>query len=153
MKKECKKCNIFKELEEFPKDKHLHDGRRNTCKTCTYEFNLRYRQKYANKYKEYSERWRKKNPKAATDSGRRGNWRKAGIILTTEQYDAMLVEQEGRCLICRAHVDELPKTLVVDHCHITGRIRGLLCDRCNVGIGKMNDDPELLRRAAGYLEQ
>lgn len=77
--------------------------------------------------------------------------------LTLEQYDAMLEKQGGVCGICGK-----PETMVlrnnvsmltVDHDHVTGQIRGLLCHRCNRGIGLFRDDPEHLRTAAAWLER
>lgn len=72
--------------------------------------------------------------------------------VTPEKYAEMYVKQDGRCAICGVHEDELPKQLGIDHCHETGLIRGLLCDPCNNGIGRFKDDPELLQKAAKYLE-
>jgi hypothetical protein len=69
--------------------------------------------------------------------------------LSKEKYEELLVLQGGRCAIC----DEVPpKRLRVDHCHRTGKVRGLLCDLCNSGIGKLRDDPERLTRAVEYLQ-
>lgn len=59
----------------------------------------------------------------------------------------MVLRQKGKCLICR----RVPKKLVVDHCHDSGFIRGLICDNCNVGLGRFFDDPTTLRRAAKYV--
>lgn len=77
--------------------------------------------------------------------------------LTLEAYEALLDAQGRRCAICGAETGwrhrqsgELKK-LAVDHCHETGRIRGLLCDRCNTAIGKLNHDPDLLQKAIDYL--
>lgn len=82
--------------------------------------------------------------------------------ITEEQYDQMLIEQEYKCKICRQEPDKCQtkpnkcqtqpdKPLYVDHCHQTKVIRGLLCHKCNVALGHMNDDPEQLERAANYL--
>lgn len=65
-------------------------------------------------------------------------------------YETKLVEQQGVCAIC-GH-DDLTRNLSLDHCHITNCLRGLLCGRCNSGIGLLNDDPQLLRAALQYLE-
>jgi hypothetical protein len=77
--------------------------------------------------------------------------------LTLEQYEGMAASQGGLCGICG---EAPPRTgparlwpLVVDHCHATGRVRGLLCARCNIGIGYFRDRPELLTAATGYLER
>ncbi len=81
--------------------------------------------------------------------------RRYGISL--DEYKMMLLSQGGMCAICRnpettVHKSGTPHTLNVDHCHETGRVRGLLCSLCNTAIGKMHDDPSRLRAAAMYLE-
>jgi hypothetical protein len=70
--------------------------------------------------------------------------------LTPEQYDALAAAQCHRCAICR-DVELLGSHLCVDHCHTTGRIRGLLCRECNSALGKFRDDPRLLNAARDYL--
>ena len=72
--------------------------------------------------------------------------------LTPEEYDAMLERQGGGCAICGTTSPMPHAWFSVDHDHNTGAIRGLLCNRCNVCIGRVNDDPELLRKALTYLE-
>lgn len=70
-------------------------------------------------------------------------------------YDAYLHmkhQQDDRCVICGTHHDDSPKGLVVDHCHETGKVRRLLCSHCNTGLGHFKDNPELLKKAAEYLE-
>jgi hypothetical protein len=71
--------------------------------------------------------------------------------LTEQQYDALVEEQLGFCAICH----QLPgvRGFVVDHNHETGEVRGLLCDRCNTGLGLFRDLPDNLRRATAYLEE
>lgn len=67
--------------------------------------------------------------------------------LTEAERDEMVASQMGLCIIClkapAAHVD---------HCHKTGKVRGVLCFNCNSAIGKLGDDPDAVRRAAAYLE-
>lgn len=73
--------------------------------------------------------------------------------MTAEQYDALMADQDGRCAICRS--DEWPgkgNRPHVDHDHDSGAVRGLLCGKCNVALGNMDDDPNRLRAAAAYLE-
>lgn len=81
--------------------------------------------------------------------------RKYGI--TTEDYDRMLAEQGGGCAVCGATPTEQKAKyrtfLHVDHCHDTGAVRGLLCGEHNLLIGRFNDDPALLRKAADYIER
>ena len=64
------------------------------------------------------------------------------------QYAKMLEEQGKLCKICSRS-----KRLVIDHCHATGRVRGLICYKCNYMLGCARDIPEILRKAAEYLEQ
>lgn len=70
--------------------------------------------------------------------------------LTGAAYDAMVVSQCGTCAIC-GEMDESGHHLSVDHHHVTRELRGLLCKKCNRGIGLLRDSPEILRRAADYL--
>jgi hypothetical protein len=69
--------------------------------------------------------------------------------LTVADYDALLTEQNGACAIC--HRPPIGKRLAVDHCHTTGKVRGLLCSPCNVSLGQFDDDPRRLLEAAKYL--
>ena len=71
--------------------------------------------------------------------------------ITVEQLQAMIRTSKGRCAICQRK----PKRgrLVVDHDHSSGRVRGLLCRSCNYCMGGFKDSPELMRRAARYLEK
>ncbi|MFI8827108.1 endonuclease VII domain-containing protein [Streptomyces sp. NPDC053431] len=59
----------------------------------------------------------------------------------------MIASQRGLCAICPA-----APAVHVDHCHGTGRVRGVLCFNCNSAIGKLGDDPDRIRRAVAYLE-
>lgn len=73
------------------------------------------------------------------------------------QYSQMFMEQNGKCAICGSdyggHRNGVQKALAVDHDHKNGKVRGLLCEPCNQGIGKLKDDAGLLRKAADYLDK
>jgi hypothetical protein len=74
--------------------------------------------------------------------------------LTPEEYDAMLSAQGGGCAICGGtDINGYGKRLAVDHCHDTGRVRGILCGKCNRGIGCFDHDPERLAAAVAFLEK
>jgi hypothetical protein len=77
--------------------------------------------------------------------------RKFGIGV--KEYNDLFVLQNGCCAICRKHQSEFRWRLAVDHNHATKAIRGLLCLNCNSAIGKLQDDPELIRAAARYVEE
>lgn len=67
--------------------------------------------------------------------------------ITLVDYNEMLVEQDSRCKICNIETTGL----VVDHCHNSGEVRGLLCGNCNKGLGLFKDSPERMERAAQYI--
>ncbi|WNL50923.1 recombination endonuclease VII [Synechococcus phage S-CREM2] len=91
------------------------------------------------------------NTKEGRDKQRNRRYlRDFGISLN--EYEAMLTEQKGLCLICKGE-DTTGKRLAVDHCHETGKVRGLLCNHCNTGLGKFKDDPKLLEAAVLYLNE
>jgi hypothetical protein len=104
-----------------------------------------------------TKRWKRENPGSAHMSLRKRHLKREYNI-TPEEYDRMLVEQNGVCAICRQpervkEKGKAPRLLCVDHCHKTNRIRKLLCQLCNVMIGMAQEDPMLLRVAADYLEK
>ena len=75
--------------------------------------------------------------------------------LTHEQFEVMLEAQDGRCAICRT---DTPKGSggfhwCVDHDHVTGQVRGILCGHCNQGIGMLQDDPDVIAGAAWYVRK
>lgn len=70
--------------------------------------------------------------------------------ITRERFDEILREQGGSCPICAAALTDLSK-VHVDHCHGTGRVRGLLCGPCNQALGLFREDTEVMRRAIAYV--
>jgi len=83
-------------------------------------------------------------------------WKKADLKrkfkITIEQYISMFEKQNGCCIICGTHQSKLKKALAVDHNHDTNKIRGLLCDTCNKGLGMFHDDINHLLNAIEYLK-
>lgn len=71
---------------------------------------------------------------------------------TQELYEVFFFMQCGQCAICHEDWDG-KRNFAVDHNHITGRVRGLLCHKCNPALGAFKDDPELLIKAAMYLKK
>lgn len=107
--------------------------------------------------KEYAQKWRARNRIAS-----KGHSLQKQYGMSIDDYMEMYANQGGRCAICEtpknAYTENDSKksgkteTLAVDHCHTTGKIRGLLCSSCNKGIGHFNDSPAMLGAAAKYLE-
>ena len=72
--------------------------------------------------------------------------------LTQEQYDDLFARQGGRCAICRT-AQPGKKGWAIDHCHAAGGVRGILCQKCNTGLGLFGDDERNLRAAAAYVHE
>lgn len=94
--------------------------------------------------------WREKQNSRLRGRDQRHQQLKTHYGITKADYDAMLLAQGGVCAICER---QSQKTLHVDHCHATGRVRGLLCCGCNVGRGCFKDDSGLFIKAVLYLEE
>lgn len=140
--KTCTKCFIEKPVTEFyqrSKDRASENYRRETwCKRCTQDL---------------ANRWRRENPERFNRTRRARHLRKHYGI-TLDDYDRMLSDQGGKCLGCGSETsgpDGHP--LVVDHDHRTGRVRELLCSKCNLVLGNALDNPEVLRALADYLDR
>lgn len=128
MKKTCTKCGETKSVTDFFKDVQKKDNLRSDCKKCCVKACVIYAK------------------------GRReiNNWKnfKYKTGLTKEQYLELEKAQNGKCAICFKKADRLN----LDHCHTTLKIRGLLCNQCNRGLGYFSDSLEKLRSAIAYIE-
>lgn len=129
--KVCKQCGKEGSLDLFQKDVSKKDKVRTECKECT----------AANRKKRYSPVVNRKN-------NMQKNFGK-GIL---ETYQHLFCLQGGVCAICKSPENGRYAHLSVDHDHDTGKIRGLLCNNCNRGIGLLKDDPKILEQAKKYLE-
>ena len=133
--KACTKCEKVKPLSEYHRHVGVSNRIRPACKECINAQNLA----------------RKASPEA-----------QKGILdqhlkrygMNSDDFYRLLNEQNGLCAICET---DDPGAwfgrMVVDHSHVTGKVRGLLCAKCNRGIGQFNDKIDLLRKALAYLER
>jgi hypothetical protein len=133
--KKCNKCFHILPLDSFHKDSTKEDKKVLTCKGCKKQYDKAKRSSIENRDKR---RW-------INLMQRYG--------LTKDEYLSMFQEQCGCCKICNTHQLDLKRPLVVDHCHSTMKVRGLLCDNCNNGLGKFKDSEEFLKKAIDYLKK
>lgn len=89
-------------------------------------------------------------------TGKRSQYLQRNYSITAGEYSARLYQQDNRCKICKGEgflmAGHHQFKLVVDHCHTTGEVRGLLCHNCNRALGLLKDDTEVLTRAIDYLK-
>ena len=144
--KTCNKCNTEKELTEFPFRNKAKGTYRTECKACKQDYQkeylksylVKYREKHKETYASYRKEWKAKN---------RSKIRTQKYDLTPEEFESLEQQQNNKCKIC-----ETDCSLVIDHCHSTNKVRGLLCNSCNTALGFMKDNPNTLIKAAEYLK-
>jgi hypothetical protein len=134
----CKICLEEKPISSFPIRKTHRPGKPvSQCTACKVNLNRIYRETNKEK-RELTERRSKL---------------KHTYGITIEQYDRMFVLQGGKCAICfNKKPGGRTKRFFIDHCHKTQKIRGLLCMRCNTGLGLFLDNSEFLFNAISYLK-
>lgn len=151
MKKCNGKCQQTKLEDCFGKNSNSPDGLSYVCKDCNRARASEWYSKNTEKAKKRSSAAYRANPVI----NKKYDLKKYG--LTVEDYDRMLVEQKSLCAICGQpeiqmnHHSGKILDLAVDHCHVTGKVRGLLCSRCNKMLGLTADSLEILTKAQEYL--
>lgn len=121
-------CEKIKNINEFSKNNASKDGLNKICKSC--------------------DSFKRKRFKILTGDEKRNKALQYKYGITFSEYKYMYDMQNGCCVIC----NDKHQSLVVDHNHKTGDIRGLLCSSCNTGLGFLKDSPEILYNAKKYLE-
>jgi len=129
-RKVCSACRNDLPVTAFSRNRAQPDGFANQCNTCLNASRRRWNEKHP----EYQQAWRH------------------GLSAT--QYNALVEAQDGKCAVCKRPQKQTFKRLRlhVDHDHLTGRFRALLCHNCNAALGQVNDDPAILRALADYVE-
>jgi len=146
--KTCSCCNLKKLLNEFDKDKRTKDGYITYCKECRKLKDRNYYVKNKERIKYDSRIRNKKHRDKIGYEGRKDYYLKWMFNITLEDYNTMLEQQDNKCCICKINYS---KTYHVDHCHTTNKVRGLLCDQCNKGLGHFKDNIDYLQSAIKYL--
>jgi len=123
-------------------------GYRNGCPKCHKAYKKNWNNQNRTRYIETATDWKRHNPEPAKKHKRISDRRRL-YGLEPEDYFRMLTKQKGKCAICRVKADQ---ELYVDHNHDTNKIRGLLCNRCNLGLGHFKDNTTLLDKASRYLK-
>lgn len=130
--KQCLNCKEVKDLDDFNPQKGGKLGRRSRCKSCL--------SIERTKYKEAQRNWNYLSK----------------YNITIEEYEVMFKNQNECCKICGTSNPSPRKqdqNFFVDHCHETGKVRGLLCNWCNRGLGYFKDDLDLLNKAMEYINE
>lgn len=167
--KRCSKCETVLPVSHFAKHSKRADGLQNYCKPCNAEAEKKRRQDPAKlarlrerdrerrtdpKRVEYMRAWKETNEGRLADYERRMYKLRNKFGITPEEVQAKLDEQNGQCAICLIDIELFKGKdgAALDHDHFNNEVRGLLCSRCNVGIGMLQDSPALMKRAADYID-
>jgi hypothetical protein len=171
-KKTCLGCKRLLPKERFgPQEKGIL-GRSPRCRECANEAAVAIRQRFRDQVKvpvaekrcSVCRKTKKPEDFYASNYSKDGlNWqckvchrtsyRAAKYGLTVEELKSMEKAQGGKCAACGLSMTRMQKGPHVDHCHKSGKVRGLLCSPCNVTLGHVRDDPRVLRALAAYLEK
>lgn len=164
--KTCLHCNSLKKYTEFYKTKSSKDGYASYCKECS---KIKYKiwsalnkekvkinrklwdLKNKNKIDESSNKWKKQNTDKIKNYWRKDTLKK--YALSENQFNLILQNQNNCCLICNTSKEKSNCAFVVDHCHKTNIVRGILCNNCNVALGFAKDSILILEKAISYLEK
>jgi hypothetical protein len=137
MKKFCPKCKIKKDIDDFSVDKRQFDKHRCYCKQCCRKYTETYHKEHPERQHEYDR-----------TIGREKSLKRL-YNLTKDQFNELLIKQGNKCAICG---EIFIKTPYVDHDHLTGKVRGLLCRKHNFMLANADDSITILNNGIKYLE-
>lgn len=143
----CSACGEVKPIEDFPIKNKEKGWRRGRCYPCQAAYGREIRSRNPEAHRARTRAYRQRNLDKARADGR-----KRFYGLSPEATAAMLDAQQAQCAICTRAIHDGPDGFCVDHDHKSGRIRGLLCRKCNVLLGMAADEPSILAAAIRYLE-
>ena len=152
--KKCTKCGVEKPLSEFSKKHSTKDGLQIHCKICcatNYENWLVKNPEQKKKRVIRAAQWNIKNKEKRRVIVQEMNYKRR-YNLSIEQKQQLIDSQNSKCAICENHLEN-SNGACVDHNHETGAVRGILCRKCNLGIGHLNDSIDILKSAVKYLKK
>lgn len=129
----CTGCREYKILAQFNKCKKAKDGLKHQCKKCR---------------NTYLKQWGVKNPLK-----KREQKYKTRYGISIQDYNNILIKQNNSCAICKSTSPKIGSYFVVDHCHVTGKNRSLLCRNCNSALGLFEENTIFLQKAIEYIEK
>lgn len=140
--KTCRICKEEKPLDDFHNKSGAKDGKQSQCKVCNIA---------------RVKKWQEENPERYEENWRRLTSNRNKLVRKAREYNIdiddlknLIETREGKCEIC----NQVPhRWLVVDHCHNTTKVRGILCEKCNQALGLFGDSVESLRSAIEYLQK
>jgi hypothetical protein len=162
--KQCSRCKAQKPTLEFNKHGGTKDGLQKHCKSCRLEYRKNNKEKIAKtnkirlldpknaiKNRNRAKLWNKNNPEKRRIIIQKNHYKRR-YGLTLEQKQFLIDSQDSKCAICK---NDLKSThdVCVDHDHKTEIVRGILCRKCNLGIGHLNDSTDILKSAIMYLNK
>lgn len=164
--KDCTVCRNTLSTIEFYATTHSKDGLLSRCKDCHKKAVLARQKERPDLVNLKNALWKKENRRKANDTNRRSRakWTperltayhhrvrlRSAYGMTPEHYQEKLAKQNQLCALCPKHITEVNRLFSVDHCHITGKIRGLLCHHCNTSLAQLENVDGWAHRALAYL--
>jgi len=141
--KKCASCKVWKDVAGFYGDKNCKDGLGSHCKSCNTANKRNGYKKNRTKLIARASDWKRRNRDRV-----RANDVRAIYGLIPEEHTRMLAAQGGNCAVCKSPSQR--GRLCVDHDHVTGKVRSLLCRQCNLALGLLKENSERIYKLAEY---